>query len=49
MIRSGEPLARLADQIATYSNAPVWRTTLTMIIIPRSKKRTSQLTPVSRE
>jgi hypothetical protein len=49
MIRSGEPLARLADQIATYSNNPVWRTTLTMIIIPRSKNRTSQLTPVSRE
>ena len=48
MIRSGEPLARLADQIAMYSNKPVWRTTLTMIIIPRSKNRTSQLTPVSR-
>ena len=49
MIRSGDPLARLADQIATYSKAPVCRTTLTMIIMPRSRNRTSQLTPVSRE
>ncbi len=37
MIRSGEPLARLADQIAAYSNTPVWRRTLTMIIIPSSR------------
>ena len=38
MIRSGEPLARLADQIATYSNTPVWRSTLTMIIMPEQQK-----------
>ena len=49
MIRSGEPLARLADQIAMYSNTPVWRTTLTMIIIPSSRKMTSQSIPVSSE
>ena len=49
MIRSGEPLARLAAQIATYSNTPVCRTTLTMIIIPRSRNTTSQSTPVSSE
>src|SRR5215211_3722323 len=49
MIRRGEPLARLADQIAMYSNTPVCRSTLTMIIMPNSKKTTSQSIPVSRE
>jgi hypothetical protein len=49
MIRSGEPRARLAAQIATYSNTPVCRSTLTMIIMPSSKKITSQSIPVSRE
>ena len=49
MTRSGEPRARLADQIATYSNTPVWRSTLTMIIMPNSKKMTSQSIPVSCE
>ena len=49
MIRSGEPLARLAAQIAMYSKTPVWRSTLTMIIIPNSRKMTSQSIPVSWE
>ena len=49
MIRSGEPLARLADQIAMYSNTPVCRSTPTMIIIPSSRKMTSQSIPVSWE
>ena len=49
MIRSGEPLARLADQIAMYSKTPVWRSTPTMIIIPSSRKMTSQSIPVSWE
>jgi hypothetical protein len=49
MIRSGEPLARLAAQIAMYSKTPVWRSTLTMIIMPSSRKMTSQSIPVSRE
>ena len=49
MMRSGEPWARLAAQIAVYSNTPVCRSTLTMIIMPSSKKTTSQSIPVSRE
>lgn len=49
MTRNGEPRARLADQIATYSNTPVCRSTLTMIIMPSSKKMTSQSIPVPRE
>ena len=49
MIRSGEPSARLADQIAMYSKTPVCRSTLTIIIIPSSKKMTSQSIPVSWE
>ena len=49
MIRSGEPFARLADQIAMYSKTPVWRSTPTMIIIPNSRKMTSQSIPVSCE
>ena len=47
--RSGDPLARFAAQIATYSNTPVRRSTPTMIIIPNSRKMTSQSTPVSGE
>ena len=42
-------LARLTAQIATYSKMPVWRSTLTMIIIPSSRKMTFQSIPVSRE
>ena len=49
MMRSGEPRARLAARIAVYSNTPVCRSTLTMIIMPNSKKMTSQSIPVSRE
>ena len=49
MIRSGDPLARLAAQIATYSKTPVCRSTPTMIIIPSSRKMTSQSMPVSWE
>ena len=49
MIRSGEPLARLAAQIAMYSKTPVWRSTPTMIIIPNSRKMTFQSIPVSWE
>ena len=48
-IFSGDPLARLAAEMAMYSNTPVWRTTLTMIIIPRSRNMTSQSIPVSSE
>src|ERR1700722_498729 len=47
MMRNGEPLARLTAQIATYSNAPVWRRMLTIIIIPSIKKMTSQSIPLS--
>ena len=42
-------LARLAAQIAMYSKTPVCRSTLTMIIIPSSRKITSQSIPVSWE
>ena len=49
MIRSGDPLARLAAQIAMYSKTPVWRRTPTMIIIPKSRKMTFQSIPVSCE
>ena len=49
MIRSGEPLARLTAQIAAYSNTPVWRRTLTMIIMPSIKKMTSQSIPLACE
>ena len=44
---NGRPRARLADQIARYSNTPVCLTMLTMIIIPSSRKMTFQSTPVS--
>jgi hypothetical protein len=47
--RSGDPLARFAAQIAMYSNTPVRRSTPTMIIMPSSRKMTSQSTPVSWE
>jgi hypothetical protein len=47
--RSGEPLARLAAQIAMNSNTPVLRSTPTMIIMPSSRKMTSQSIPVSAE
>ncbi len=47
--RNGDPPARLAAQIAAYSKAPVWRITPTMIIVPSSRKMTSQSIPVSRE
>ena len=49
MIRSGDPLARLAAQIAMYSKTPVCRSTPTMIIMPSSRKMTFQSIPVSRE
>ena len=49
MMRIGEPLARLTAQIATYSNTPVWRMMLTIIIIPSIKKMTSQSIPLSSE
>jgi hypothetical protein len=47
--RNGEPLARFAAQMATYSNTPVRRTTPTMIIMPSRRKITSQSTPLSWE
>jgi hypothetical protein len=47
--RNGEPRARLAAQIATYSKPPVWRSTPTMTIVPSSRKITSQSIPVSCE
>src|SRR6202047_2920341 len=49
MIRTGDPLARLAAHIAMYSKTPVWRSTDTITIIPNSRKMTSQSIPVSRE
>ena len=49
MIRSGEPPARFAAQMARNSNTPVCRSTPTMIIIPSSRKITFQSTPVSAE
>ena len=49
MTRNGEPLARLAAQMAMYSNTPVRRTIPTMIIMPSSRKMTSQSIPVSWE
>ena len=49
MMRKGEPLARLAAQIAAYSKTPVCRRMLTIIIMPNIKKMTSQSTPVSAE
>ena len=47
--RRGEALARFAAQIAVNSNTPVRRSTETMIIMPSSRKMTSQSTPVSCE
>ena len=46
---NGRPRARFADQIARYSKTPVSRITLTMIIIPSSRKMTFQSTPDSGE
>jgi len=46
---NGRPRARLAAQIARYSKIPVSRITLTMIIIPRSRKMAFQSTPDSSE
>ena len=47
--RSGDPLARLADQIAVNSNTPVRRSTETITIMPSSRKMTFQSMPVSWE
>ena len=47
--RSGDPLARLAAQMAMYSKTPVRRRMPTMIIMPSSRKMTSQSMPVSWE
>ena len=47
--RNGRPRARLAAQIATYSNAPVRWITATISIIPNSKKMTFQSIPDSSE
>ena len=47
--RNGRPRARFAAQIATYSNTPVWRSTPTITIIPKSRKTTFQSIPVSSE
>ena len=47
--RSPEPPARLVAQIAAYSKTPVWRSTPTITIMPRSRKMTSQSIPVSWE
>ncbi len=44
---NGRPRARFADQIARYSKTPVCLITLTMIIMPSSRKMTFQSTPVS--
>ena len=49
MMRSGEPLARFAAQIAAYSKTPVCCRMLTIIIMPNIKKITSQSIPVSAE
>src|ERR1700742_1466189 len=49
MMRNGEPLARLAAQIAAYSKTPVCCRMLTIIIMPNIKNMTSQSIPVSAE
>ena len=49
MTRNGRPRARLAAQIATYSNAPVRLSTATISIIPSSRKMTFQSMPASSE
>ncbi len=49
MMRNGAAFARLTAQIATYSKTPVCRSTLTMIIMPKSRKMTSQSIPASCE
>ena len=45
--RNGRARARFTAQMARYSNTPVRCMTPTMIIMPRSRKTTSQSTPVS--
>ena len=47
--RNGRPRARLAAQIATYSNTPVRCSTATMSIIPSSRNITFQSMPASSE
>jgi hypothetical protein len=47
--RNGRPRARLAAQIAMYSNAPVRISTATINIIPNSRKMTFQSIPDSSE
>ena len=47
--RNGEPSARFAAQMATYSKTPVCRRIPTMIIMPSSRNMTSQSMPVSWE
>jgi hypothetical protein len=49
MMCSGEPLARLAAQMAANSNTPVSRRMLTIIIMPSIRKMTSQFIPLSWE
>ena len=49
MTRNGRPLARLAAQIARYSNTPVRLQDATMSIIPSSRKMTFQSMPDSSE
>ena len=44
----GRPRLRFADQMATYSKTPVWRSTETITIIPKSRKMTFHSTPVCR-
>jgi hypothetical protein len=49
MIGNGRPRARLAAQIATYSNRPVRFSTPTMSIMPSSRTMTFQSMPESSE
>ncbi len=49
MTGNGLPFARLAAQIARYSNTPVRCSTATMSIIPASRKMTFQSMPVRSE
>ena len=47
--RNGRPLARLTDQMAMYSKAPVRFSTATISIMPRSRTSTFQSMPASCE
>ena len=49
MITNGRPRARLAAQMARYSNRPVCRRMPTMIIMPSNRKMTFQSIPLSSE